>query len=1163
VARELGWTKDRAAVEPLRAVAGDRDPEVRAACLWALGEIGDPSAAPAVRFYVCDPQPSVRLAAVEALSKLNCPAAAEGLREAMRNADPEVRRLALAALATRGRGDAIREVVRALADDDPLVRHAAMEHVARLGDRAVPYLKELARRAEPPTAVLIVEALTKTDAQRGADALISVLREADPAIARRRETDRPSAVRRAAIDALARIGEPAVEPMLRMIVQVPDEVPLKRVAGEVFVRTGSGAAAAGIAARILKWAFVPDERELELWRHVLRRMGTPEAKEALAEADAHVAALREKEARAAIEPAAGRHPTAEGLEALRGDRDVTLRLKGAVRGRDLLITFECRRGRWPEVAWGYAPNLNKGDHEVHVAQVAKTEAGAKLDLEVAVASDHWIRGGPARYVVELKTTGPSRLGDYRGTFRGRKVQGHVTVAVADPWPIVLLHQHLARGEHPRLRERHRNWQPPQEPRVTEQGNAAMRKAMHPRGPPLAVEAARPMIESAYLYDEYYYQADPELRKRAADFLLRKARGLLFGHGGMSTPWHNWQGRWRAGAGIALLAMVGDPTSHPPRPPDVQVIRIEAPGGYRAGEGVPVSELNGDPNVGHNAVATTWLAAGPFPLAAREQCLANLGGPEQAGPRPGSKLTCKGLTREFRLFEAQTLADGIQHVDLKTILDKRQHQVLYFFAVVENPFAHTVRVALDARTRLWLAGREVRSGQVLYVPVGALPALAEVQVGALPPFARARWALPQLEEIEDPREALRKWQAGRRAWRDSGGASPEAWRMLKLVEINLKRYLRWAVGDGGFNTEKEGYTSATLGEMAPFLHGYYYCFGKNLIRRSHAAWIPLRHKAGSFTGRGGGARFYSGRHIADLLPPEFRKALTARTPAEFPGYCIRDRQKAGYVFRNGWHGDDRDILMTVEGKGQHLRSAHTSWDTGTFRIFGLGSAWAVYSDYGRDAPRLHHNVVLMPEDDINGLLPAREIYFHVEKDGSGIVSLDMNDVYLGRKGGGNMVDFEGRVNRKAVRDLGIRGVRSFAADFSGACGAPGLFVVVDRISGGGRKEWIMHLPSARGARVTADVRDRTFTLHSEGVKATLRGTFVVPESVRLEASPGLLKATGPGDFFVVMTLQEGAPPRVGVEGEGLRCKVMLAADSQGGGRSISFDGEKVVLSRRTR
>jgi hypothetical protein len=167
---------------------------------------------------------------------------------------------------------------------------------------------------------------------------------------------------------------------------------------------------------------------------------------------------------------------------------------------------------------------------------------------------------------------------------------------------------------------------------------------------------------------------------------------------------------------------------------------------------------------------------------------------------------------------------------------------------------------------------------------------------------------------------------------------------------------------------------------------------------------------------------------------------------------------------------------------------------------------------------------------------------------------------------------------------VSGSRAIAVDYSGKCGAPALFAVVDKINGGPERHWVWHLPPARD--ISAKAAGNTFTIVQGD--ASLHATFVpVPDLVvkapgSLDILPTALAAdkkrlqakrlnrewkgpepepvqfdimaTAPAgqSYFVVMTLQRGEPPKVQIKGEGLKATVCV------GKRQVRFDGEKVVI-----
>jgi hypothetical protein len=157
---------------------------------------------------------------------------------------------------------------------------------------------------------------------------------------------------------------------------------------------------------------------------------------------------------------------------------------------------------------------------------------------------------------------------------------------------------------------------------------------------------------------------------------------------------------------------------------------------------------------------------------------------------------------------------------------------------------------------------------------------------------------------------------------------------------------------------------------------------------------------------------------------------------------------------------------------------------------------------------------------------------------------------------------------AYVDNGISALRAIAVDYSGKCGAPCLFVLIDRIQGGRSKVWTWNLGDAEAVENT-EVRGNTFTLARGG--GTLRGVFVAPANAevtpKINEVPTVLRkgdsvleipsvlARGGDAFFLVATIQdaERVPPEVKVIGTGLQAAVIVGA------RRVTFDGTRIVIS----
>ncbi|MGD1805168.1 hypothetical protein ACP6PL_06965 [Dapis sp. BLCC M126] len=138
------------------------------------------------------------------------------------------------------------------------------------------------------------------------------------------------------------------------------------------------------------------------------------------------------------------------------------------------------------------------------------------------------------------------------------------------------------------------------------------------------------------------------------------------------------------------------------------------------------------------------------------------------------------------------------------------------------------------------------------------------------------------------------------------------------------------------------------------------------------------------------------------------------------------------------------------------------------------------------------------------------------------------------------------------DNDFQSLRSFAVDYAGMSGAPGLFVVVDRFTGETpEKVWVIH------TQEQVVVEDNGFILKADS-GATMRGTFVVPGEVKIDVEETQrgrkILASGGENFFVVMTVQNGIAPEVEISGSGLDAEVRVEE------RMILFGEDRVIFGK---
>lgn len=290
------------------------------------------------------------------------------------------------------------------------------------------------------------------------------------------------------------------------------------------------------------------------------------------------------------------------------------------------------------------------------------------------------------------------------------------------------------------------------------------------------------------------------------------------------------------------------------------------------------------------------------------------------------------------------------------------------------------------------------------------------------------------------------------------------------------------------------------------------------------------------------------------PPGQRMPLTWEAPG-FGYHC----------FRNGWDGKDEFISQVflkarVVGGWNHPNA-------GTFAIQGLGQEWVI-GPIKRIGTREQGPHVLLPDDQINEGACGRLTHRQVLPDGSGILTVDLGDVYSSAKGGrlydGNLLRIANR-----FQPSGITGLRALAFDYSGQSGAPLLLALVDKIDGGKKRVWQWTLPE--GAIGATKLTENGFTIDYGTASMNLSFVHPVKSAMRVgadEAPIGQLgdghrsfegviprvQAAGTDHFFAEATFQRGPAPAVKVEGTGLDATVTV------GNQRIRFDGTKIVLGQ---
>lgn len=754
-----------------------------------------------------------------------------------------------------------------------------------------------------------------------------------------------------------------------------------------------------------------------------------------------------------------------------------------------------------------------------------------------------------------------------------------------------------------------------------------------------------VVEAAIAFDLIHDACDEPFRKAMYELLAHRARYLYFcpANGADSS---NWSAIYRSGAGMAALSVLDVPNCDALGRPQPPVIRaIKPPGGFAPARSQPSAEPV--PVEFKGGAVTSWLVGGPLFRTIGLDLLTPLGKAPYR-PRAGMVIAqAASIVRGGKIVpvpnEGKSTFRAIAGpYDVKG-LSGGVARILYLYTVLDVKTDGTYQLNCTTGRitdyRILLGDVEVRDNDLVRLEQGIYPLLVALEPGD----NRRAHKIPygcELKKLTDE-QAATQLAAQQEQFKDeladwtlwsqlspSGHANPMAAYWLGMARLLAGNYLRWTIGDLGFNMEGESYTQHSLRALLPLAHCYRNATGKPLIGGPNIGMILpgytartiFRDGSASFLGYSTGgaplgvdkyARGFglvgddlkpgvlwawnrtqaladAGKLKGPYKPVDFLDPMSAafmlvnyplemkeQNPAAVMPRVAVDKQLGGYVFRNRWQ-DGNDICATMF---LNLNCAGGSWsgyEAGDFRISGLGVDWAIRGrgngvggDQGNDTGGDFNKPFLgLPVASWD----APPTFFQAARDGSGVLSTNMDRVYFATKNarGAKPVTMEpGMCRGKPVAyDLGTRGVRAFAADYSGACGAPALFVVVDKIAGSPSPPiWQM----ATDPNLPVTVEGNAFTIKAPN-GATLRGTVVAPAAAKIQTRKvthgheatydvhhfplkfdrTVIDVAGDGAFLVVMTLQNGPAPKIAIEGQGLGPAV------KAGGQTIRFDGEKIIL-----
>jgi hypothetical protein len=774
-------------------------------------------------------------------------------------------------------------------------------------------------------------------------------------------------------------------------------------------------------------------------------------------------------------------------------------------------------------------------------------------------------------------------------------------------------------------------------------------------------AGHTLVATAIAYDMCYDAWPADFRAQVQDVLLayipRLTKYCIVTSHANPHPCSNYFGPGHGAPAIASLAIWGDKGAalEKPEDPAKAASIVLPPDDFVPGEGVPVLDLV------PGAVPSRWLYAGPVPRKSKNDLLGAIGGYPRARPKLGTevrsgvmvddKVEMTALT--FAKLPDETIKDGA--IDLAKLAPATGPHTTIFYTVIQVKEKRIVVCSKNSSdTRIWLNDSELHNGVHYSLRPGLYPVIL-VHASDKPPQAIS----PRLDAAEAGAGAERAalyhletaFQESYKAQCDAAGSTSSlAAQATELAWLRMHQHYRYGIGDGGYAAETGVY--ADIASHYPLLYNAYHrnVFGHEATFRPDVNLLVVRRMMQTIFLPGGKCRHETigptgGWHTAFVaaafptIPQEYKPGvlwawnhvggvkegdpstlaglfggkgetfgggpvlvhtflnypldMKAVHPSQSMPRNWEAREFGWYCFRNEWENDAVVAQIYLKNKpigGWSIQGA------GTFRLSGLGHEW-VGGFHSKEMYRFEEGVLLLPDDNVDTGSCAHPTHVRFEKDGSGALTADMNDVY-GVSAGEKKSKRAPATQAAAAKaddapDIGpirlydrnalriaqptggtlITGLRAFGFDYSGKSGAPLLMVIVDKVEGGKRRDWNWPCPEdgpERGPKVTPTIKadGNSFTI-AYADKATLRATFISPQKVTIDPAakaridyerwPGkfveysrVSTTADGGSFFVVVTLQRGDAPPVKVDGAGLDAKVTV------GGQTVRFDGNKVIF-----
>ncbi len=701
------------------------------------------------------------------------------------------------------------------------------------------------------------------------------------------------------------------------------------------------------------------------------------------------------------------------------------------------------------------------------------------------------------------------------------------------------------------------------------------------------------------------------------------------------PCSNYSGPMRGAGAIGSLAMWGIPGDKPDEPEKPQTHKKIAPDTeYEPSEGAPVHAY-ADATMPDDWIYVGGYRPriGERPLDPA-QVRPEVGG--KVAYR-GRKETWRHVSKEKDkgYWQTKGMMGGKPMIDITNAIGRVYDSTSYFYTVIRNDKSRWVRLRANySPATFYLAGKKIEEGGYAKIDKGLYPLLVVAPIGRCEPWGRHLMQPKLIETTEEEAQAyldermgehaetLKDWRYACKVWEARGKIDVRYLQWFHLGRRHMKRYYRQGIGTGGFQPETGSYSAISVREPMLYASMFHGMFGHGVTPEKDIELFCVRklmpmifHDDGKIVAQDiNGTPKLELDHVQrgfPLVPERYKPALLwywnrltgadaektaptlkGMTPFAFVRYPLM--QEVGgppvtprspgkvlpltwqastfgfFCFRNDWQGRN-DFVFQLFAKA-HPIGGWNHPNAGTIRLLGLGHVWAT-GPSSRGADRWQEPVVDLPADAISGGATGQVTHYEAQKNGSGAVTIDLTDLYAGKREGVRLYDRHGVRNPAGRGDTGITGLRAVAIDYSGKSGAPALLAVADKVRGAKQTLWRWQLPRTEALKVTIDEKNGAFVM--DYGDASMRATFLSPRNIKLELVAGKRKyrikagskggqmttrdvnavyATGGEDYFVVFTVQRKDAPKVNVRGKGLDASAEL------GKQKVSFDGEKIIIGR---